>query len=156
MPDKRPVAHKLSRAKILRRPFLQDRPAKVCVFVPNWIGDAVMATPALRALRKFLGNDVTLIGIMKPYVFDVLRGTSWLDEIWFYDREASDAKLRPAALIKRIRRSRIGLSVHLTNDFLSALVARLGRIWPAQSRKRKSFQCPKGRFPCEFPESSQK
>ena len=46
---------------------------KIAVFLPNWIGDAVMATPALRAVRKhFRGAHV--VGVMKPYVAGVLEG----------------------------------------------------------------------------------
>ena len=39
----------------------------VAVFLPNWIGDAVMATPALRALRNRFAGD-TLVAVVKPYV----------------------------------------------------------------------------------------
>ncbi len=45
----------------------------VAVFLPNWIGDAVMATPALRALRGHY-TEARLIGVMKPYVADVFAG----------------------------------------------------------------------------------
>ena len=38
---------------------------KVAIFLPNWIGDAVMATPALRALRRGF-PDAHLVGVMKP------------------------------------------------------------------------------------------
>ena len=49
------------------------------VFLPNWVGDVVMATPALRALRKLVGTEGQLVGIMRPYVAEVLAGTTWLD-----------------------------------------------------------------------------
>jgi heptosyltransferase-2 len=39
----------------------------LAVFLPNWIGDAVMATPALRALRQHF-HAARLIGVVKPYV----------------------------------------------------------------------------------------
>ncbi len=29
---------------------------RIGVFLPNWIGDVVMATPALRALRQHFGS----------------------------------------------------------------------------------------------------
>ena len=56
----------------------------IAVFWPNWIGDAVMATPAVRALREqFAGAH--LIGVMKPYVAGVLEGLPWLDSVLFLD-----------------------------------------------------------------------
>ena len=100
---------------------------KVGIFLPNWVGDVVMATPTLRALRRYMGREATFIGMMKPYVEGVLQGTSWLDEIWFYDRLNPDPEMRPAALTRRIFRSRLDLVVMLPNDFLSAFISWLGR-----------------------------
>ena len=51
---------------------------KLAVFMPNWVGDVVMATPALRALRDHF-RDATIYGVMKPYVADVLAGTDLID-----------------------------------------------------------------------------
>src|SRR5262249_44275949 len=54
------------------------------VFLPNWIGDAVMATPALRALRKHF-RGATLVGVQKPYVSGVLEGGDWFDRVLLAD-----------------------------------------------------------------------
>src|SRR5919108_82804 len=51
----------------------------IAVFLPGWIGDAVMATPALRALRNHF-RDACLLGVLKPYVAGVLEGGDWFDE----------------------------------------------------------------------------
>ena len=53
-----------------------DTHMRVGIFLPNWVGDVVMATPALRSLRNHLGSDGTLVGIMRPYVADVLKSAS--------------------------------------------------------------------------------
>ena len=45
----------------------------IAVFLPNWIGDVVMATPALRALRQHFPRP-SIIGVVKPYVAGVLDG----------------------------------------------------------------------------------
>ena len=100
---------------------------KACVFLPNWVGDLVMATPTLRALRRHLGGEARIVGIMKPYLADVLAGMPWLDEIWFYDRGSTDPGVRPPALAHRLRRARFDLCLLLTNDFLSAFLAWAGR-----------------------------
>jgi len=100
---------------------------KVCVFLPNWVGDLVMATPTLRALRRHLGSEARIVGIMKPHLADVLAGMPWLDEIWFYDRGGTDPEVRPPALARRLHRARFDLCLHLTNDFLSAFLAWAGR-----------------------------
>ena len=51
------------------------------IFLPNWIGDVVMATPALRALRNHFGPEAHLVGVMRPYVAEVLAGSTWFDEV---------------------------------------------------------------------------
>ena len=48
-----------------------------------------MATPALRALRKLVGTEGQLVGIMRPYVAEVLAGTTWLDQQILYDKTAN-------------------------------------------------------------------
>src|SRR5262245_23012795 len=62
-------------------------PMRVGIFLPNWIGDVIMATPTVRALRRQLGTDDRLIGIMRPYVADVLEGLNFLDETICYDKQ---------------------------------------------------------------------
>ena len=49
----------------------------IAVFLPNWIGDVVMATPALRAVRDQFPS-AEIVGVMRPYVADVLAGTGTL------------------------------------------------------------------------------
>jgi heptosyltransferase-2 len=82
----------------------------------------------LRALRRRFGSDVEIIGIMQPPIEDVLRGTPWLDAVWHYDPASADPRLRWPALLRRLRGAAIDLSMHLTNDFASALAARLAGV----------------------------
>ena len=38
----------------------------IAIFLPNWLGDLVMATPMLRAMRRHFGMEHRLIGILRP------------------------------------------------------------------------------------------
>ena len=67
---------------------------RIAVLLPNWIGDCVMATPCLRAMRRRFPIPHEIIGVMQPYVADVLRGTSWLDQVVLYDRKSPDSVRR--------------------------------------------------------------
>src|SRR5687767_16004582 len=97
----------------------------LAVFLPNWVGDAVMATPALRALRAHFPT-AKIIGVLKPYVAGVLEGSPWLDEHIFLSANGpADQRWFAAAL--RLRRARVDLAVLFPNSFRSALAARLGR-----------------------------
>jgi heptosyltransferase-2 len=93
------------------------------VFLPNWIGDVAMATPTLRALRRQLGAKDRLVGIMRPYVRDVLAGTPWLDETLLYDPQADDPALRGWSFLRSIRACELETVVLLTNSLRTAVWA---------------------------------
>ena len=97
---------------------------KIAVFLPNWVGDAVMATPAVRALREHFAS-ARLVGVMRPYVAGALEAAPWLDHTLLLDTHGPWARHWPAVAFA-LRRERIDLAVLFPNSFRSALVARLG------------------------------
>jgi len=102
---------------------LQD---SIAVFLPNWIGDAVMATPALRGLRRrFGGARITFIG--RPGPLKVLEGTDFADE-QITDTWPRSGLVGLLRMTGRLRREKFTLAVLLPNSFRSALLAWLGRI----------------------------
>ncbi|HWZ98808.1 MAG TPA: lipopolysaccharide heptosyltransferase II [Candidatus Dormibacteraeota bacterium] len=57
---------------------------KIVVRTTNWVGDAIMAMPALRAVReKFPDAEIGVIG--RPYVLDIYREQGIADEFIAYD-----------------------------------------------------------------------
>ncbi|MBV9125379.1 MAG: ADP-heptose--LPS heptosyltransferase, partial [Planctomycetes bacterium] len=97
---------------------------KIALFLPNWVGDAVMATPAVRAVREHF-REAHLIGVLKPYVGGVLEGNPWLDEQWFLDTRGPQWQRWPR-VVARLRRRRVDLAILFPNSFRSALIAWLG------------------------------
>src|SRR5262245_44129977 len=85
------------------------------VFLPNWVGDVVMATPAIRALRMRAG-DGALVGGMRPYVAEVLEGSEWFDETIVYAKGQGDA-------IAALRAARLDAVVLLTNSLRTGWMA---------------------------------
>lgn len=98
----------------------------IAIFLPNWLGDFVMATPMLRAVRRHFGDRARLVGIMRPYLADVLAGTHWLDEQWYFHPRAKQKDLRHWPLIRRMRRERFDVALLLPNSLRAAVLARLG------------------------------
>jgi heptosyltransferase-2 len=94
----------------------------IAVFLPNWVGDVVMATPAVRALRAHF-RTARLIGVVKPYVADVLEGSPWFDAIL---PAPTGARLELAALAWKLRRARIDMGILFPNSFRVGLAAWLG------------------------------
>lgn len=101
---------------------------KIAVFLPNWLGDLVMATPMLRAIRKHFGSDARIVGIMRPYLAEVLGGTDWIDEQWFFNPRAEQRKLRHWAVVHRLRRESFDLALLLPNSLRTAVIAWLGGV----------------------------
>lgn len=96
---------------------------KLAVFLPNWLGDLVMATPALRAIRRHLGPDVQITGIIRPHLADVLEGTDWFNELWLFDPRANRPELRRLALLRELRRDRPDRILLLTNSLHTGVLA---------------------------------
>jgi heptosyltransferase-2 len=97
----------------------------IAIFLPNWIGDVVMATPMLRAMQRHFGDDAELIGVAKPYVAGVLEGAPWLRPMLVYDRRPTGNALSTWGLIKQLRARRVETAVLLTNSLRTAAIARL-------------------------------
>src|SRR5687768_10381600 len=103
---------------------------RVGVFLPNWVGDVVMATPALRALRELAGNGV-LVGVMRPYVANVLGGADWFDDTILYAKKSKHEDERPSvaagmrwpAVKQRLRDAKLDAIVLLTNSLRTAWMA---------------------------------
>lgn len=96
---------------------------KIAVFLPNWVGDVVMATPTLRALREHVGESGRLLGVMRPPAAGVLAGTNWLDKQLVYDPRSADLDERGWSLVRRLRRERVDLAILLPNSWRTALMA---------------------------------
>jgi len=102
-------------------------PDRVVVFLPNWIGDVVMATPALRGLREHFAS-AHMVHVGKAAALEVLEGLGLSDEAI----PCRPAWWSPAAdvvrLSWRLRRGRYDLAVLLPNSFRVALTAALAGV----------------------------
>lgn len=96
---------------------------RIVLFLPNWIGDVVMATPALQAIREAF-REAELIAVCKPYVADVLEGNSWFRETVLLDKRGPRSR-RMLAVAKRLRQYEPDAAVLFPNSLRPALIARL-------------------------------
>lgn len=95
---------------------------------PNWIGDAVMCEPALRAVRGlFPEAEVTLL--VKPTIAELLARHPAVDHTLVYEDRRKHAGLAGKwALAEELRRRRFDLAILFQNAFEAALIAFLAGI----------------------------
>lgn len=100
---------------------------KILAFCPNWVGDAVMATPTLRALRE-VRPGAEIVGLMSKTIADTLSGNPWIDRVILSDEAGPPATRRWIPLTRRLRAERFDRAILFTNSFFSALVCRLAGV----------------------------
>jgi lipopolysaccharide heptosyltransferase II len=96
------------------------------VLLPNWVGDVVMATPTLRALRRHF-PQATITGIARPYLLPLLAGTDWLSQTIAWEHHGRGWIGRTWKLVRQLRRERLDAVVVLRNSGFAAGIARLSR-----------------------------
>lgn len=105
-----------------------DKPARILIRSTNWIGDAIMTTPAVRTIRKnFPEADITLLAL--PWVADVFAACPHIDHIFLYDKNGAHKGLRgKIKLAADLRAQHFSAAVLLQNAFEAALITTLARI----------------------------
>lgn len=107
---------------------------KIAIFLPNWIGDVVMATPALRAVRDRY-PEAEIVGVMRPYVADVVAGTDLIDRSLFHDPRGDFPERRGWRFATQMRREGFDLALLLPNSLRSAWMA-----WLSGAKRRIGFR----------------
>jgi len=103
----------------------QDRqPGTLVAFLPNWIGDLVMATPALRALKtRFPQQSLVVVG--KSYVLPTLSGLSYISEAIPWDRGRRWGAVGSSwSVWRRLEAWQADRAVLFANSWRSAMMAR--------------------------------
>jgi heptosyltransferase-2 len=101
---------------------------KILVRPPNWIGDAVMNTPALGALRTaFPSSEIVLAA--NPAVCELLSPHPFCDRVIVYDKKGSHKGIGGFwKFCRLIARERFDLAVLFQNAIEAAIIARLAGI----------------------------
>lgn len=105
----------------------------IAVIMPNWLGDACMATPTLRSLRRGF-PDARLVGVMSSLVDELLPNA--VDEDCFDKRilvhrrgkQRVAHSVSRSSLVSELRKSKCDVVLILPNSFWSAAVAFASRI----------------------------
>ncbi len=101
---------------------------RILVRVPNWIGDAVIGTAALRAIRESFPR-ARISALAKPWVIPVLLRNPDIDEIIRYDGTRTHRGISGLLrLAGYLRERRFDAAILMQRAFEAALIAFLARI----------------------------
>lgn len=113
---------------------------RVAVLLPSWVGDLVMATPALRALRENLPS-ARIVGVARPYLIPLLDGTSWLDAILPWEHRGRGRFWQGAKLVRQLRREELDLALLLRATWSAGLAAWLSGARRLVGYARRGLGC---------------
>lgn len=107
---------------------------KIMIRATNWVGDAIMALPALCAVRaKFPGAHIAIVA--RPYVADIYRDQALCDELLPYDPKGPHRGWKGReALAKDLRAKRFDVALLLQNAFDAAWL-----VWRAHIPQRIGY-----------------
>ena len=101
---------------------------KILIRATNWVGDAIMALPALRAVRKrFPDAEITIVA--RPYIADIYRDQETCDQLIPYDPKGLHAGFSGRErLAAELRAQKFDVALLLQNAFDAAWLAWRARI----------------------------
>jgi heptosyltransferase-2 len=91
------------------------------------VGDAVLATPALRAIRAGTGGARITV-LARPAIAEVLSGLPFFDDLLAYPKASDGKQAGVLATAKMLRARRFEAAVLFPNSLRSAITAWLARI----------------------------
>ena len=101
---------------------------KILVRATNWVGDAIMALPALRAVRQRFAEAKIAI-VARPYVADVYRNQENCDQLIPYDPGATHSGISGRErLASELRAQQFDVALLLQNAFDAAWLAWRAKI----------------------------
>ncbi len=108
--------------------FKDSSNARILFRAANWVGDAIMTTPVLRALRKnFPESRISVLA--KPWVVPVYEHSPYVDEMIVYDNNGRHKRgLGTIRLAKDLRKYGFDMALLMQNAFEAALLTFLAGI----------------------------
>ena len=108
----------------------------IVVRMPNWIGDAVMATPVLSDLREAF-PDASITAMCRGVISDLLEKEDAIDELFCFQRPNSGFERRrdQRDVIEKLQAGKYDIGILLTNSFSSAWL-----FWQGNVQRRIGFR----------------
>lgn len=108
--------------------FKKKQINQILIRSANWVGDAIMSTPVIRAMKKNFPNAHINI-LAKPWVAPVFKNNPYVDKVIIYDDAKRHKKgLGTIRLCKDLRKYNFNLALLIQNAFEAALITFMAGI----------------------------
>lgn len=96
----------------------------IAIVCPNWIGDAVMATPTLQSLKALLPESKLTL-VVRPYVAPVFEPAPYVEKMLLWGDHGG---MSLAQVARELRKEPYELGILMANSFRSAWLMFRGRV----------------------------
>ncbi len=104
------------------------KPKKILIRSTNWIGDAIMTTPAVRTIRQNF-PEAHIAVLVHPWVADVFSASPHVDEIIPYYKKTTHLGIKGIwQLGRELSTHNFDVAILLQNAFEAALIAKIAGI----------------------------
>ncbi len=117
----------------------------IVIRCPNWIGDAVMATPIFRQVKRIFPH-ASITAIAHEPIAELLDGVEGIDAFLVFSRAQDRKRQEEARIAKEIRHRTPDLGILLTTSLSSAWM-----LWKARVRWRVGLSAHMRRFLLNIP-----
>ena len=101
---------------------------KIMIRSPNWIGDAVMTTPAMGAVRAFFPT-AEIVLVANPPVAELFSPHPDCDRVIMYDKKEKHQRISGLlTFCQMLRREHFDLAILFQNAIEAAVISRLAKI----------------------------
>ena len=122
---------------------------RILIRAVNWVGDAVMTTPAIGVIRRYF-PDAEITILANPLVSALFSPHDWVDRVMVFDRTGKHGGIiGRLKLARELRKESFDMAFILPNSFDSALLpwlagipARLGKSSDGRGLLLTESYCP--------------
>jgi heptosyltransferase-2 len=116
--------------------LLKLSPPKILIRSTNWIGDAIMTTPAIRTIREnFPKSEISVL--VNPWVADVFAASPFVDNIILYHKaDRHKGLVGMWRLGRELSNYGFDLAILLQNAFEAAFIGKIAGVPAIAGYKR--------------------
>jgi heptosyltransferase-2 len=107
---------------------LKGKSPRILLRAPNWVGDALLATPVIHTLRKNLPESEMII-LARPWAAPIFEASPDIDGLIPYENKGRHQGIQGKLQLARLLRAqKFEAVIHFPHSFESAWISHLGRI----------------------------